>query len=88
MFTLNTILVANFLGILLILVVFVAGAMRLPDNKLVKRYLLLLLVSVLFSCIADPLAFCFDGSSIPGARLCVFIGNTWLYLANICIAYF
>ena len=87
-FNMNTVLVANFLGILLVAVMFVSGAMKLTDGRAGKRYLLLLTLSVLFSCIADPLAFGFDGKTAPGARLFVYAGNTWLYLANICIAYF
>ncbi|MBO2517865.1 MAG: hypothetical protein CW338_11465, partial [Clostridiales bacterium] len=84
----DSILVANFLGILLVLVMVISGAMKVTDGKAGKKYRLLLIVSVLFSCIADPLAFGFDGKTGLGARLCVYAGNNWLYLANICIAYF
>ncbi|MBR6452826.1 MAG: GGDEF domain-containing protein [Lachnospiraceae bacterium] len=78
-------MVADFAGVLLLLLLLLAKGWQLPGRKKESRILLILLLASLFDNLIDPFVFSFDGK--PG-RLnfyIVYFGNSFLYLYNLVV---
>lgn len=79
--TLTTVYIGNFLGIGLMLTLFFSNIWRATDNSDLKSIMRLLLIAGL-SCVADPIVYSVDGHPGSVVTAIIYIGNSWLYLAN------
>jgi len=77
--------VADFLGILLLVLILLAKGWELPGRRGESRILLLLILASLFDCLIDPFIFKIDGK--PGAfnRFVILYGNSALFLYNLVV---
>ncbi len=77
--------VADYLGIMLLVLVLLAKGWDLPGRKGESRILLLLILASLFDCLIDPFIFRIDGK--PGAfnRFVIVYGNSALFLYNLVV---
>lgn len=77
--------VADYLGIMLLVLVLLAKGWELPGRKGESRILLLLILASLFDCLIDPFIFRIDGK--PGAfnRFVIVYGNSALFLYNLVV---
>lgn len=82
LFNLESIYVANIIGIVLIVVMIVCNLWRLQNRDHANRSLILMMFFALTSCIADPIAYTMKG--LPGIlpKITVYITSTWLFAAN------
>lgn len=82
----RAILIANIIGITILLSVARGHWWRFKDTSRESRIMALLFIICLISCVLDPLCSWADGK--PGFinTLLVFVSNTWLYLANIAVS--
>ena len=83
LFNLESIYVANIIGIVLIVVLIVCNLWRLQNRSSENNNLLMLMFLALISCIADPISYSMKG--VPGslARFIVYATSTWLFAANV-----
>ena len=82
LFNLESIYVANIIGIVLIVVMIVCNLWRLQNRDHANRNLILMMFFALTSCIADPIAYTMKG--LPGIlpKITVYATSTWLFAAN------
>lgn len=81
------VLLTDFLGGLLAIIMLASRAWKFTDRKKENTYLITMIVAILLSCIADSIAFYFDGKSGAFTRFLVFFGNMCLFMLNILISY-
>lgn len=79
--TITTVYIGNGLGLLLMLVLFISNRGRLARNRETKIILGLLLIAAI-SCVADPVVYTVDGKPGIVNTVLIYLGNSWLYLAN------
>ena len=81
-FNLQSIYVANIIGIVLIAVIIICNLWRLQSRDPSNRSLLIMMFVALTSCIADPVSYTMKG--LPGTlpRIIVYATSTWLFAAN------
>ena len=82
LFNLESIYVANVIGIVLIGVLIVCNLWRFQSKSRANRNLLLMMFLALTSCIADPISYTMKG--VPGLfpKIAVYAASTWLFAAN------
>jgi len=78
-------IVADFAGVLLLLLILLAGAWQLPGRKEESRILLILILASFFDCMIDPFVFLCDGRPGKINYLVVFFGNAFLFLYNLVV---
>ncbi len=81
MINLTTIFIGNFLAVLLLITLFLSDKYKLDDDK-DSRFVLRMMVMTFAACIIDPFVFFCDGKAGLINTLVVYIGNTYLYLAD------
>lgn len=86
-FNLATIYVANAIGFLLIVILFLESSWRLRHKNAENWSLIGIMIAGLINCAFDPVAYTVDG--LPGAlpRALVYISNTLLYVSSLMAAY-
>jgi diguanylate cyclase (GGDEF)-like protein len=82
LFNLESIYVANIIGIVLIAVLIVCNLWRLQSKSPSNINLLAMMFLALSSCIADPISYTMKG--LPGTlpKIAVYATSTWLFAAN------
>lgn len=82
LFNLESIYVANIIGIILIAVMIVCNLWRLQSKTHANMNLLAMMFLTLVSCIADPISYTMKG--LPGLlpKIAVYATSTWLFAAN------
>ena len=82
LFNLESIYVANIIGIVLIVVLIICNLWRLKSKTSANKNLVLMMFFALTSCIADPISYTMKG--IPGLmpKIAVYATSTWLFAAN------
>ena len=82
LFNLESIYVANIIGIILIVVMIVCNLWRLQSKTHANMNLLAMMFLTLVSCIADPISYTMKG--LPGLlpKIAVYATSTWLFAAN------
>lgn len=87
-FNLESIYVANAIGVVLIAVLIVCNLWRFQTGNRSDRDLLMMMFLALTSCIADPIAYAMKG--LPGAlpKITVYATSTWLFAANMLACFF
>lgn len=85
------VMVADFIGIAILLVILVSRGWSLPGRKEESRILLRMLIMSVVNCIVDQLVAYFDGRLGAGFNFyhwVLWLGNTYLYLYNIFVGIF
>lgn len=85
---LTAVLCTDTIGVLLSFLMLISNSWRIRDKSKESKYVFYMIISVLFSCIFDPVLFILDGYSGDAARVVLFLGNTWLYFSDILIGSF
>ena len=82
LFNLESIYVANIIGIILLAVMIVCNLWRLQNRTQANNNLLAMMFLTLLSCIADPISYSMKG--LPGLlpKIAVYATSTWLFAAN------
>ena len=82
LFNLESIYVANIIGIVLIIILIICNLWRLQSKTSANKNLVLMMFFALTSCIADPISYTMKG--IPGLmpKIAVYATSTWLFAAN------
>lgn len=82
LFNLESIYVANIIGIILLAVMIVCNLWRLQNRTHANKNLLAMMFLTLLSCIADPISYTMKG--LPGLlpKFTVYATSTWLFAAN------
>jgi diguanylate cyclase (GGDEF)-like protein len=82
LFNLESIYVANIIGIILLAVMIVCNLWRLQSKTHANMNLLAMMFLTLLSCIADPISYTMKG--LPGLlpKIAVYVTSTWLFAAN------
>ena len=82
LFNLESIYVANIIGIILLAVMIVCNLWRLQNRTHANKNLLAMMFLTLLSCIADPISYTMKG--LPGLlpKIAVYATSTWLFAAN------
>ena len=82
LFNLESIYVANIIGIVLIAVLIICNLWRLQSKTPANKNLLAMMFLALSSCLADPISYTMKG--IPGLmpKIAVYATSTWLFAAN------
>lgn len=82
LFNLESIYVANIIGIILLAVMIVCNLWRLQSKTHANMNLLAMMFLTLLSCIADPISYTMKG--LPGVlpKIAVYVTSTWLFAAN------
>ena len=82
LFNLESIYVANIIGIILIAVLIICNLWRLQSKTPANKNLLAMMFLALSSCLADPISYTMKG--IPGLmpKIAVYATSTWLFAAN------
>lgn len=82
LFNLESIYVANIIGIVLLAVMIVCNLWRLQNRTQANKNLLAMMFLTLLSCIADPISYTMKG--LPGIlpKFAVYATSTWLFAAN------
>jgi diguanylate cyclase (GGDEF)-like protein len=82
LFNLESIYVANIIGIVLIAVLIVCNLWRLQSKSPANINLLAMMFLALSSCLADPISYTMKG--LPGTlpKIAVYVTSTWLFAAN------
>lgn len=83
MFSLAEIYIADGIGVFLMASCLVGCLWRMKKKDQEDRALLWMIIVVIISCLADSLVFTVNGKEGKTFRLLNYIGNTWIYLANI-----
>lgn len=84
---LTAIYIANFLGLLTLLLMLFPSCWKLKENNEEARLLKVCIFIGILGCLADPLAFSADGKPGLFARILVYLGNSLFYMANVTICY-
>lgn len=77
--------VADYLGIMLLVLVLLAKGWELPGRKGESRILLFLILASLFDCLIDPFVFRLDGRPGSFNRAIIVYGNSALFLYNLVV---
>jgi len=82
LFNLESIYVANIIGIVLLAVMIVCNLWRLQTRTQANKNLLAMMFLTLLSCVADPISYTMKG--LPGLlpKIAVYATSTWLFAAN------
>lgn len=88
LFNLESIYVANVIGIVLIGVMIVCNLWRFQSKSRANRNLLMMMFLALISCIADPISYTMKG--LPGLfpKITVYVTSTYLFAANMLAVFF
>jgi diguanylate cyclase (GGDEF)-like protein len=88
LFNLESIYVANVIGIVLIGVMIVCNLWRFQSKSRANRNLLMMMFLALISCIADPISYTMKG--LPGLvpKVVVYATSTYLFAANMLAVFF
>ena len=88
LFNLESIYVANIIGIVLIGVLIVCNLWRFQSKSRANRNLLMMMFLALISCIADPISYTMKG--LPGTfpKVLVYATSTYLFAANMLAVFF
>ena len=88
LFNLESIYVANVIGIVLIGVLIVCNLWRFQSKSRANRNLLMMMFLSLISCISDPISYTMKG--LPGLfpKVVVYATSTYLFAANMLAVYF
>lgn len=78
---LRTVYVGNLIGIMQILVLFFSNRGRMTSSSEMGKIFKIMVVA-LFACIADPIVYTIDGKNGFWITLFIYLGNSWLFLAN------
>ncbi len=78
-------LIADFAGVLLLVLILLARGWQLPGRRSESRILLILILASLFDCLIDPFIFMADGQSGTLSFVIVFFGNSFLFLYNLVV---
>ena len=82
---LAAVLVANSIGVVLLLLILLTKGWNLPRRKEESRILLALILATILYCMLDPITFLVDGKPGAGNFLIIFVGNSLLYLYNLLV---
>ena len=88
LFNLESIYVANIIGIVLIVVLMVCNFWRLQSKSVENRNLIMLMSLALVSCIVDPLSYSMKGVPGPLPKVIVYATSTWLFAANMLAGFY
>lgn len=78
---LTTVYIGNAIGIALLLVLIFSNRSRFSQNKDTRMLMKLLLICIM-ACLADPIVYTVDGRSGIVHTIIIYVGNSWLYMAN------
>ena len=78
-----SIYISNFAGILLTVITLLCNRWRISTKSKQNSLIMVIAISILISCVADPIIFFSDGKQGVFYTVAVYIGNSWLYIANI-----
>ena len=79
------IIIADFIGVLLLLIILFTKGWSLPTRKKESRVLFLMIILTLIDCIVDPVSFYTDGKVGLVNYNILFFSNTLLYLYNLLV---
>ena len=81
----TAVFVADYIGVMLLVLILLARGWELPGRKMESRILLILVIGALIDCAVDPIVFLADGQ--PGLLNwgIVFFGNSFLFLYNLMV---
>jgi len=82
--TLTAVYVANAFGVVLICMLLISNFGRLREKNSESKQLLLLILCTFLGCLTDPLVCTADGQPGELNRAIVLIGNSLLYLVDMC----
>ena len=88
---LHAVLVADFIGIAILLVILVTRGWNLPGRKAESLIMLRMLIASVFNCIVDQVvAYCDGriGSGYSFFHALLYVGNTYLYIYNVLVGLF
>jgi len=88
---LHAVLVADFIGIAILLVILVTRGWNLPGRKAESRIMLRMLIASVFNCIIDQVVTYCDGRIGKGYAFfhsLLYVGNTYLYIYNVLVGVF
>ena len=88
LFNLESIYVANIIGIVLIVVMIICNLWRLQSKTPANRNLLAMMFLALSSCIADPISYTMKGLPGFGPKIAVYVTSTWLFAANMMTVFY
>ncbi|MCR4989357.1 MAG: GGDEF domain-containing protein [Lachnospiraceae bacterium] len=77
--------VADFIGVLLLLVILMTKGWNLPTRRRESAIMLLLILATLIDCLVDPFVFLSDGKSGLLNSIIVVFGNSILYIYNLIV---
>lgn len=88
LFNLESIYVANIIGIVLIAVMIICNLWRLQSKSPANKSLLAMMFLALSSCFVDPIAYTMKG--LPGIfpKVTIYATSTWLFAANMFAVFF
>ena len=88
---LHAVLVADFIGIAILLVILVTRGWNLPGRKAESSIMLRMLIASVFNCIIDQVVTYCDGRIGKGYAFfhsLLYVGNTYLYIYNVLVGVF
>ena len=88
LFNLESIYVANIIGIVLIVVLIICNLWRLQSKTPANKNLLAMMFLALSSCLADPISYTMKGLPGFGPKIAVYATSTWLFSANMLTVFF
>lgn len=75
----------NFIGILMMLMLLGNGSWKIKGRQLESKLLMILIVTIIVTCITDPIVFLCDGKPGTLPYMGVYVGNMLLFLANVAV---
>ena len=77
--------VADFIGILLLVLILLSRGWEIPGRRDEGRILLILILATLIDCIIDPFIFAVDGRPGKTRHIAMLLGNSALFLYNLVV---
>lgn len=84
---LQSIIVTNSIGFMMLMILLISSYMVRQRRQPIDRLFTIMIMLTASCCITEPVTFIMDGSSLPGTRYVLLVGNTWLYMANVMLSY-
>lgn len=82
---LNAVFIADYVGVLLLILILLARGWDLPGRRDESRILFIMIIATMIDCLVDPFVFLVDGRPGSTFRCIAFFGNSILYLYNLVV---